>query len=288
MSLVDPANPLAGTEVDDPELLDIPTAAVSVIIAAKEFADRTVEHLAETVGREDRSRGVFVREIQRGGKDLPLGPRLVVEGGDVVTLVGPAAKVERIAPMLGHVLPPTANTDLLGMTVAIAIGGIVGLMTVRLGGLDVGLSLPVGVLLGGLVAGWLHSVRPTVAAMPERVLNLFDSIGLTGFLAVVGINAGPGFIVGLAESGIPLVLAGFLVCLIPNVVTILTGRYLMRMHPGVLLGVCAGAGTSAVGLAAVQEKAGSKIPTLGYGVSFSVGNFLVALWGTVLVMALGA
>ena len=172
------------------------------------------------------------------------------------------------------------------MTVAIALGGLGGLLTVRLAGLEVGLSMPVGVLLGGLLAGWLHSVRPAVAAMPEPVLRVFDSIGLTGFLAVVGINAGPGFITGLATSGVPLVIAGFLVCLIPNVVTILTGRYLLRLHPGVLLGICAGAGTSPAGLAAVQDKAGSKIPTLGYGVSYAVGNLLLALWGSVLVMAL--
>lgn len=66
----------------------------------------------------------------------------------------------------------------------------------------------------------------------------------------------------------------------------LTGRYLLRMHPGVLLGVCAGAGTSPAGLAAVQEKAKSQVPTLGYGVSYAVGNLLLALWGSVLVTLL--
>jgi putative transport protein len=140
--------------------------------------------------------------------------------------------------------------------------------------------MPVGVLLGGLLAGWLHSVRPTLAALPEPVLRVFDSIGLTGFLAVVGINAGPGFISSLATSGVPLVLAGVLVCLLPNVVTILVGRYLLR------LGICAGAGTSPAGLAAVQDKARSKVPTLGYGVSYAVGNLLLALWGSVVVMSL--
>jgi len=285
---VEPGHPLAGAEMDDPELLDIPTAVVDVIVAEKEFAGRTLEFLAETVGREERGRSVFFRRIQRGGKEVPFGPGTVVERGDVVTIVGPAPRVAVVAPLLGHTLPPPSSTDLLSMTVAIALGGLGGLATVRLAGLDVGLSMPVGVLLGGLLAGWLHSVRPAVASMPEPVLRVFDSIGLTGFLAVVGINAGPGFITGLATSGLPLVLAGFLLCLIPNVVTILAGRYLLRLHPGVLLGICAGAGTSPAGLAAVQDKAKSKIPTLGYGVSYAVGNLLLALWGSVMVILLGA
>ena len=284
---VDPRHPLAGAEIDDPELLDLPTAVVEVVVAEKEFVGRTLGYLAETIGREERSRSVFFRKIRRGGKEVPFGSGLVVERGDVVTMVGPAPRVAILAPMIGPTLPPASSTDFLSMTAAIALGGLGGLATVRLGGLEVGLSMPVGVLLGGLVAGWLHSVRPTVAAMPEPVLRIFDSIGLTGFLAVVGINAGPGFVTGLATSGLPLVLAGFLVCLIPNVVTILTGRYVLRLHPGILLGICAGAGTSPAGLAAVQDKAGSKIPTLGYGVSYAVGNLLLALWGSLLVILLG-
>ncbi len=283
---VGPGNPLAGTEIDDPELLEIPTVTVDVVVAVKELAGRTLEYLAETVGRAETSRSVFIRRILRGGKEVPFGPRTVVERGDVVRLVGPTDQVARVAPLVGQTLPPATSTDLLSMTVAIALGGLGGLATVRLGGLDVGLSMPVGVLLGGLLGGWLHSVHPAVAAMPEPVLRVFDSIGLTGFLAVVGINAGPGFITGLATSGVPLVAAGFLVCLIPNVVTILAGRYLLRIHPGVLMGICAGAGTSPAGLAAVQEKAQSKIPTLGYGVSYAVGNLLLALWGSVMVVLL--
>jgi len=283
---VSEANPLAGTEVDDPELLDVRMDSVEVVVAAGAVAGRTVDTLAQTLGRDQRSRNVFVRRILRGGKEVPLGPRTVVERGDIVRLVGPQARVAEIARLVGPTLPPANSTDLFGLTIAIAIGGLVGLATVRLGGLDVGLSMPVGILVGGLAAGWCHSVRPSLVSVPEPVLRFLDGIGLAGFLAVVGINAGPGFLPGLATSGLPLVVAGVLVCLVPNVVTILAGRYLFRLHPGILLGICAGAGTSPAGLAAVQDKAGSKVPTLGYGVSYAVGNLLLALWGSVLVLLL--
>jgi putative transport protein len=36
----------------------------------------------------------------------------------------------------------------------------------------------------------------------------------------------------------------------------------------------------------VQEVAKSAVPTLGYGVSYAVGNVLLALWGTVIVLLL--
>jgi hypothetical protein len=59
------------------------------------------------------------------------------------------------------------------------------------------------------------------------------------------------------------------------------------LHPGILLGVCCGAGTSAPALAAVQEVAKSKVPTLAYGVTHTVGNVLLALWGSVIVALRG-
>ena len=145
------------------------------------------------------------------------------------------------------------------------------------------LWLAVGVLLGGLVFGWLRSVNPRFGRIPEATLWLFDSVGLTAFLALVGLSAGPEFVRGIKESGVALVVAGVLVAGIPPLVGLLLGRHLFKMHPGVLLGVCAGACTSAPALAAVQEVARSKIPTLGYGVSYAIGNVLLALWGSVIV-----
>jgi putative transport protein len=57
-----------------------------------------------------------------------------------------------------------------------------------------------------------------------------------------------------------------------------------RTHPGILLGVCAGASTSAPALAELEKVAESKIPTLGYGLACAIGNVLFAVCGTLLVL----
>jgi putative transport protein len=69
-------------------------------------------------------------------------------------------------------------------------------------------------------------------------------------------------------------------------VGVVLGRWAFKMQPGVLLGVCAGAGTATPALAAIQESAKSAVPTLGYGVAYAVGNVLLAVWGTVIVALL--
>jgi putative transport protein len=282
--LLGAANSLAGEEIDDAELLDIPVVIVDITLTSRSLAGLKLRDFARTLG--EQARGVFLRNVSRAGQPLPLTLETVVERGDILTMVGAKQHVERLAPHIGYAEWPTVATDMVTVGIAVVVGGLIGLPAIRLAALEIGLSLAVGVLIGGLVAGWLRSISRRFGHVPEPALWLFDSVGLNAFLALVGISAGPDFVRGLQESGVSLGAAGVLVCAIPHVATILFGRYVLGMHPGILLGVCAGAGTSAPALAAIQEVAGSKIPTLGYGVGYAVGNVLLALWGTVIVLLL--
>ena len=130
-----------------------------------------------------------------------------------------------------------------------------------------------------------------MVSFPPRFLTDLQHIfpyspWLTGFVAVVGLNAGPDFVRGLQTSGPSLVVAGALTITIPLLIGVVVGRWLFKLHPGVLLGVCAGACTATPALAAVQEAAKSTVPSLGYGVAYAVGNVLLAIWGTVIVALL--
>ena len=286
--LASATNPLGAYEVDDPDLVDIPVVTVEHVLTRRDLSHRTLAEVAETLEREVPTRGVFVREVSRGGPVLPLGAKLVLERGDMLRLVGVKRHVERVAARLGSIAWPSAATDMAVVGLAIAIGGLIGLPALHFAGVDIGLSAPVGVLTGGLVTGWIHSRRPLFGRVPEAASSVLSSLGLSAFLAVVGIGAGPLFVIGVCRAGIPLLVAGVLVCAIPNIVTALVGRYLIRLHPAIVLGICAGAGTSQSGLAAVQEAAESQVPTLGYGVSYAVGNILLALCGSLIVVWVGA
>jgi putative transport protein len=112
---------------------------------------------------------------------------------------------------------------------------------------------------------------------------VFDTVGLTTFVPVVGLGAGPTFVAGLQRSGISLVLVGLVAAVIPHIVAILFGRYVLKMNPLILLGACAGAGTNTASLRAIQDEAGSKLPALGYTVPYAVGNILLTAWGPVMV-----
>ena len=273
-------------EVEDPELLDMPAQRLEVYLTSKALDGKTLGQLRAELAGSDLARGVFLRRIVRNMVDLPLLPETQVRRGDMLTIVGAARRVEAAAKEIGVADRPSESTDMVFVASGIVIGALAGLPALAFGKLEIGLSLSVGVLLGGLVWGWLRSRRPIAGRLPGPTLWIFESLGLTGFVAVVGLAAGPDFVRGLQASGPSLVVAGLATALLPQLVGVLFGHHVMKMHPGLLLGVCAGASTATPALAAVQEAAQSPIPTLGYGVSYAVGNVLLALWGTVIVALL--
>jgi putative transport protein len=120
--------------------------------------------------------------------------------------------------------------------------------------------------------------------IPEAAIWVFDTVGLAVFIGVVGLSAGPTFFAGVQKSGLILLVVGAIVPILSHAVTILFGRYILRMNPLIVLGACAGAGTMTAALRAVQEEAQSKLPALGYTVPYAIGNILLTAWGPVIVL----
>ena len=270
-------------EVDDRELLEVEAEMVDVVVTNRAADGRSLAELA----RSPESRGLFVRRLTRGGNPVMMLADTLVHQGDVFTIVGAKERTSAAAKWLGFAERTTDVTDMVLVALGIVAGALIGIPALRLGSLEIGLSLSVGVLLGGLVCGWLRSRSPRFfGRIPGATLWVFESIGLAGFVAIVGLNAGPDFVKGLKESGVSLILAGVVTVIVPHLLGILFGSRVFKMHPGILLGVCAGAGTATPALAAVQEASKSAVPTLGYGVAYAVGNVLLALWGTVIVALL--
>ena len=268
-----------GPEVDDKALLDFPQESLDVVITNKALAGKTLRELAAL----EFARGVFLRKLMRVGEPMPFTPETRVDRGDVLSLVGAKRDVERAAKELGYADRAAISTDMIFVGLGIFFGGLVGLLTITIGGLPITLTASGGALVMGLVFGWLRSVRPTFGRIPEAAMWVFDTVGLTTFMACVGLAAGPSFIAGLQKSGVSLVFVGLVVAVLPHFTAILFGRYILKMNPLILLGACSGAGTITAALRAVQDEAQSKLPALGYTVPYALGNILLTAWGPVIV-----
>jgi putative transport protein len=272
--------PRLGPEVDDPELLDFPIEVARVVVTNREITGRSFGELVSWPA----ARGVGVRTVTRGGEEIPISPATVLDRGDVIELVGPQPTVERVAREIGQIEILTASTNLMLVAIGIVLGAFVGLPYLMLGSLKLSLTASVGVLLAGLFFGWLYSVKPTLGKIPDASVNLMTQFGLAGFVAVVGLHAGPIFIDAVRDAGPRLLLGGVVVTSVPLLVAFAFGRYFLRMHPVLLIGAMAGGQTLTPALVAIQEKADSQTPVLGYTVPYALANILLTMWGTFIVL----
>lgn len=279
-ALIGEGNPLDEYEIKDRTLLEIPTVSAQLVLTSRSLAGRTLRDIVDTLG----ARGIFLLALRRAGRELPFTAATVIERGDVLSVSGTRAEVARVAGEIGYAEYPTTATDVLLVAGTITAGALIGLPAITVGSFSLSVTSPVGVLLAGLTLGHLRATRPRFGRIPEASALLFETLGLSVFLALVGLQAGPAAVAAVRASGVSLVAAGAVVTLVPHIVTILAGRYLIGLHPAILLGLCAGAGTSTPSLAALEKAAESRVPTIGYGMACAVGNVLTALGGTLLVL----
>lgn len=266
-------------EVDDHELLDFPIEDLTIVATSAEVVGRTVGDLRE----HPLSRRLFLKSISRGGTVIPHGATTRIDAGDELRVQGPLPLVEQAVPHVGFPERTTPTTDMVTVGLGVAIGALVGIPTVTIAGVPIGLTTIVGALLLGLLLGWRRSKSPTFGNVPPGAQWFFETVGLTVFVAVVGINSGPGFVSGLQRYGLGLFFAGLVVTLTPLVAGTLLARYVFKFDPVLTLGILAGAQTTTAAVGAVQESARSRVPLLGFTVPYAVGNVLLTIGGAVVV-----
>ncbi|KAB1072335.1 aspartate-alanine antiporter [Methylobacterium planeticum] len=267
-------------EVQDRELLDVPAEIVDVFVTRRKVGGQTLRELSEN----EWTRGVYLRKITRNMIEIPVLPGTQILRGDVLTLVGGRRHVELAIQHLGYPDRPVETTDVAFLGAGIVLGGLVGALSYKIGGIPISLSTTGGALLAGLLLGWLRTIRPVFGRIPGPALWLLNTLGLNVFIAVVGITAGPGFVAGLKAVGLSLFLWGAVATALPMILSIYIGRYLFHFHPAILFGACAGARTTTAALGMIQETAKSKIPALGYGMPYAVGNTVLTIFGMAIVL----
>ena len=203
-----------GEEVDDRELLDLPMAALDVVVT-RERGGR-----ADARGARARSTAAVSSSSSSSapGEEIPFAPDTIVNRGDLLRLAGNQQDVERVGQEIGYVERPSSETDVVFVGLGILLGGLFGALTLRIGDLPISLTASGGALIMGLVFGWLRSVRPTFGRIPEPALWIFDTIGLAVFIGCVGLAAGPSFVAGLRTTGPGLVVVSLLVAMTPHLI----------------------------------------------------------------------
>ncbi|MDG9925677.1 MULTISPECIES: aspartate-alanine antiporter [unclassified Pseudomonas] len=271
-----------GPEVDHAESMSFPTREADIVLTSAELAGKTIQQIKSRLIGSERL-GCFINGITRQGLQLPLLPNTVLRRGDVISLAGRTASIEALAAQLGRIRESSYKSDIAVHSLGMVLGALLGMLSTHIGMIPVELGVGGGVLLVALLIGWFNSRHPDVGNLPPAAQWAFSEFGLTAFGAVVGLLAGPAALAAMQEQGVALLISGVVVTLLPPLVALYFGRYVLRLHPMILFGALAGAQTEAASMNKVMEQSGSNTPVIGFTVCYAISNVLLAVCGPIIV-----
>jgi putative transport protein len=253
------------------------------VFTRKGMNHMTIAAVRSTVDRDLRH-GVFVQEIRRADQPLPILPETQLEHGDVITFYGSPQDTKRAVDAAGYELPVTNKTDFIYMGVGIVIGLLIGLIVVNVAGVPLTLGSGGGCLLAGLIFGWMRGKHPMYGVMPPAASQLMKDFGLAAFVAAVGLNSGLQAVVTVKQSGLTIFLLGAIVTILPLVLTMLFGRYVLRYTNAALLaGALTGSRSANPAFGGVLDQAESAVPTVPFAITYALANVLLTLLGPLVV-----
>jgi putative transport protein len=228
--------------------------------------------------------GLMIARITQLGIEVPHSNDIELGKGDILTVVGNASQIDALGEYLGHIERDISETDMVTFAFGIVFGVLVGLLSIEVGGVAVGLGTAGGLLASGLSIGYLRSKRPTFGRLPDAAQWILMEFGLLLFMAGVGLRAGGEILATLAQTGPSLILAGIFVTITPIFVGYWFGRKFLKIEPVLLFGAITGAMTSGASLAVVTGAAKSSLPALGYTGTYAFANVLLMVAGSLILL----
>ena len=277
-----------GKEVDADKEFDIsnsPMVSRRILVTEEDVNGKTLTQLSLS-GKF----GVVATRIYRAGIELFAKPSQRIQVGDRIRVVGPSDAVDRLASRLGNSQKHLDHPNILTIFIGIFVGIIFGSLPIAIPGMPtpVKLGLAGGPLIISILISRFGYKMKLVSYTTVSANLMLREIGLSLFLASVGIKAGGNFINTVVEGdGLLYVLCGFLITIIPIMCIGPIARLKYKMNYFTLMGMIAGTYTDPPALAYANQVAGNDAPALGYTTVYPLSMFLRIITAQVLILVLG-
>ena len=213
-------------------------------------------------------KAAIIAQVRRGDTDIMPRPDLVLEFGDRVGLLANRGDFAGLRKFFGDSIKGTAEFSYISIGLGMAIGFLIGAIQLPIPGvgkLAIGLS---GVLIVALVLGNLRRTGGMNWTIPLSANLVLRNLGLTLFLAQVGMSSGPKFAATVTESGLLMLGLGAIVLLALVLPILILGLLVYRMPYDEVAGIVAGACGNPAILAYANKLTPTERPDIGYAMIF--------------------
>ena len=233
-----------------------------------------------------RKYGVTVTRILRSGVDLQADPDLILQVGDSLQAVGSEEALARVAKLVGNEPESLHKPNLIPIFAGMALGVLVGMIPIALPSMPQPLKLG---LAGGplIVAILLGHFGPKLRITTYTALSanlMIREIGISLFMAAVGLGAGKTFVASLTGGGYVWVLYGALITIIPMAVIAFIARFVMKMDFFRICGLLSGGTTDPALLSFSEQLYGSGRIAVNYATVYPLTMFLRVVAAQMMIM----
>lgn len=209
--------------------------------------------------------GINITRINRAGVDLVAKPGLTLQVGDRVNVVGTETAVSNVEKVLGNSMKRLNEPNLITIFVGIALGIVLGSIPISFPGIPqpVKLGLAGGPLVVAILISRFGYHYKLITYTTQSANLMLREIGITLFLACVGISAGDGFVDTIVNNGgFAWIGYGFIITFVPLMIIGCIGRYFCKVNYFTLMGLIAGSTTDPPALAYSNATAGNDAPSV--------------------------
>ncbi|MBQ7773187.1 MAG: putative transporter [Bacteroidales bacterium] len=231
--------------------------------------------------------GVNVTRVNRAGIDLVAAPDLELQIGDRVLAVGDEKKLESFAKMLGNSSKQLREPNLLAIFLGIAVGVVFGSIPFMLPGMPqpVKMGLAGGPLIIAILISRFGYKFKVVTYTTLSANMMLREVGISLFLAAVGIASGAGFVDTVVnKGGFAWIGYGVIITLVPMLAGAAIGRFVFKFNYFQLMGLIAGSGTNPSGLAYSNSVSPINQQAVSYATVYPLVMFLRVLTPQILIL----
>lgn len=234
-----------------------------------------------------RAFGITVTRINRAGVDLVATPNLKLQIGDRLTIVGTNESIDAAAKVLGNSMHRLREPNLAAIFLGIVLGIVLGSVPFFIPGIPQPVKLG---LAGGplIIAILMSKFGPKFKLVTYTTMSanlMLREVGISLFLACVGLDAGGGFVDTIVNKGGAVwILYGAIITIVPLFIMGTIGRWYFKLNYFTLMGLMAGSTTDPPALAYSNAAAGNDLPAVSYATVYPLTMFLRVLTAQLLIL----
>ncbi|MDL2058126.1 TrkA C-terminal domain-containing protein [Limosilactobacillus reuteri] len=209
--------------------------------------------------------------------------------GDVISLTGNTSRTKAILKKMGRWKAADTAMNYSLFSLGIGCASLLGIIGLKLNSIPLQLGNGTAALIMGLIlSSWIERHRDR-KSIPVTVTSFLQSFGLTLFVGTVGLQSAQAFTSAIKSLGIGVLFIGAMISIMPHLLTLFFGRYVLKMEPLALIGAMTGSGTIAAAMNEISQKAGPEggaYYAAAFTPAFVVGNIGITLLGPIFVALL--